>query len=1357
MDFCVLCGQPGSLEKDFCSICLARESSLPARDRSIEYARVLSGTGIPDMVAKGVKYRLEPQHLGAIQDIIVSVKGFEQDTGRNMASARMYHLLGNFFSAIGNQREALVNYQKASEITPSNLLTIREKIRVLEGLGRDGDARAEKAKMLNIQQMPGDTGPTGKPLPPSPPPGRGPSSPPPGPPGEAKDSRGSSEIPVHSDMPPSDSMRRTPPLPPSPPPPRRGDSPFPASPPDIPTGNLEMQPPSRGGEAPGPILPIKEPLLESGPYSSNVLPPEEPTAYGAGSQPESPPPLPHSPDAPTVTQVKQRVQEVFLWIGKLNPAGISTEPALNLLQDVQLTLTSSDTGSAMKSADRALEWCKSTMRDHAEKCSFELSEVEELISEAAEEGIPVDEPRREMEYASSSLGNENFADFSARIGTIRTHIDNYRKMRRFNLLLKGFSERLSVSKNIMGDIEPIPRLDEIMRIAVESLVANRFDELEGHLDKGIAILDSIEGIEELVKELPGFREQVTMVEDTGGSVDEVQRELILAMEALGSDRDAFVAHFENSRGILGREGERLRERRLARQLDELTGEIGRMSELEVDVSIPLGLADGITDLLKEKQYVKADDELQALNGAILNCYTAELAKIGDLLDQAQARNLTIPGIEEHLSLAVKAWNEQDRSTLYEELKFIKATVSESIEKGNYDIVLGELLADFKRYGERLGDNKATRHIGELLGQATGMVGSGASSRQLKEFFTELRSKMDELRGMAEVVDEIILLRDEVARADLPEEAAKAPLRELSIAERVLDTNLGFATNYVSTAREMIEELKGKYLEERLENQIIRCGDTLRELTEKGADVSFATLLYDKVVDLKGKNRSEEQQVLLEKLEEDLSEIKRGLYSDIARDRVIMLQTKMAEHSQDGLDLSDLNELLSTAINEMQSEHLEKAMGLLDECENILVDRVRYRETIETLKSIRHDLTELEEQGVNISKVEKILLLARPELEKGNYDGVMSYSDQCRATMKECYQQKEFLDILEHLYNEIEEARSARIDVSAAKVLAETSKNDIMDFNFLKAKDSIDKAREMIRRSVVEFHDLTELVRLSKQKIDETRAIGADVSSLDELFGEMMELATAGKYSDAKSKAKMIVEKSLSTQLSFISETRSRHPVPGPPPPAVQPDPTAIVRSQAVPEPELPPPIVPEEAPVPSPQPTSDGGDEEDITDLLADIRNLYQKGVPPTQQVNVTPTMPLPAQVQQSMPSNRQTPVHAPARAISPGYANPMTQQVIQQGQYQGNPMAQRQLRPQGQQQGNPMAQQQITPRSQQAPAAATPSAETLPGSDTSGNLLDEIRNIYSRLDSSSMTCPYCSRAIPRDSTFCSQCGRTLK
>lgn len=1280
MNYCQICGNPGASGEGSCQNCIAVQPPLPPGDRSVEFAKLLSETSIPDMVMRGKKYHFEPKNLAAIQDILIEMKGYERKSGGSMISARMYHLLGNFFSALGNHTNAIGLYEKAQRISPDNLILLREKIRTLEELGRTEDSRKEKKRLLSIQQVSQADSMTGKTNPPSPPPPAG--------------NFINGEVPAPNSPPPF--------APPPLPPPARARNDGNNVPGITVTGHKKPDnfQTAAGNTDRGEPRPPVDITAEEGPYSGGDISLSDKSTYGhPGTTAPEPPESSEtrSTRIPTITDVKQQVQQIFLYIGTMNPTGISTDPALQLLQNVQELLTASDTASAMKSAEAAVDWCETTMKEYLVRCRDELIEIRELVEEADREGVPLENQKKELKYATAALSNENLEDFRTNIDAIRTHITNFRQMRKFNPLLKEFSGKLSDAKTRLGDAEPIPRIEEIMKCAVEHLMANEFEELESSLGSGNTILKNIEGIEEQVRELPGLIGEARIAAESGGSVDEVLGELLMAEEALDVDPEKFIIHYEKAKELLGREGERMRRERLEMQLGELKGEIGRLGEIGVDIMVSLDQVDGVSELMKKGEFVKVEEGMRTLNGVILNCYASELAKVGNLIEEARSQNLSITGIEEHLGMAVSAWNEQDRMKLYEELKALKHIVAESIEKGNYSIVLSELLADYKRYGEVVGSNKATMKIGELLGQATGMMET-SYSQEINDFFTELRSKMTELGDMARIMTEISGLRLEIEKAMLPEDVASGSLRELSIAERVLDTNIGFAANYVETARTMVSKLKKKYFEERLGEEIRTYGVAIEELGQKGADISFARVLLEKIVDIEKERRFSEAEVLLEKLGEEVSEIKTGLYSDIARDRVIMLQTSIAEHGREGLDLTEVNELLGAAINEMQNGDLTRSMSLLDECDSVLSDRLQYRETIEILKGIRRDMSDLEGLGVDIKRAEKALQRARPELEKGNYDNVREYAEECRAKMNECYQQKEFLEILEQLYNEIDEARSVKIDMSAANLLAETARKDIMEFNFLKAKDSVERARDMIRRSVLEFHEMTELIKLAQQKIDETRAIGADISTLDALFDEMMDLAMSGSYSKARSKAKIVVEKSLSFQLSYISKKRSKEHISIPQPPTEG-------RTHRADVPPSPPEAVP-------PPDVSDGAgrdgtgnEEEQITDLLADIRTLYQKGPPPKPPSSVMVTRPLPDIHDRTAPANQPGP--DPHREVGVPEKPPETE-----GRY---------------------------------------------SPESSGDLLAEIRNIYSRLDTTTMTCPYCSGAIPRDSTFCSQCGRTLK
>ena len=345
---------------------------------------------------------------------------------------------------------------------------------------------------------------------------------------------------------------------------------------------------------------------------------------------------------------------------------------------------------------------------------------------------------------------------------------------------------------------------------------------------------------------------------------------------------------------------------------------------------------------------------------------------------------------------------------------------------------------------------------------------------------------------------------------------------------------------------MMMELRERFVEERIEGHIERCRLEIEELCESDADLSFAGALLEKISDISKEKRFDEAEVLFNKLDEEIAELQKKILNVKFQERMVQVQARMEALAEEGVDLSFQTPILNAAMEAIQWGELDKAISLLEEIDNSLDNQKNYEETIQILKSIRKELNEMEERGLDIRKAEEILLLARPELEKGNYDTVKKYAEECRKTMKECRHQGEMFESLERLHEEIEEAKKAKIYVKTALEIAQVAQNAIVEFDFLRASNSIESARKSIRDSVKEFHELTELVKLSRLKIDETKELGADVRELEGHFNEINIFLSQGRYEEAKVIAKNIVERSLSVQLKHISNRSSPEPAPPPP-------------------------------------------------------------------------------------------------------------------------------------------------------------------------------------------------------------------
>ena len=955
-----------------------------------------------------------------------------------------------------------------------------------------------------------------------------------------------------------------------------------------------------------------------------------------------------------------------------------------MLQKAQDLLSSSNTTEAMNAANSAVQWSENAVREHEEKCTADLVECQNLISNAANKGIALEGVQGEMELAINAYQNKNYPELENHIGSIKSFLGNQMNMGRYNNLLRELSLRINRTKEVVGPSKTSQRLDEILAAATEDLVNGRFDDLGRLIEDGDQLLSNIEESGENIKILSVLSMEVDTIREAGGDVEEISHELSLAEGMIGIDNNSLMMHLENGRAMIERIKNTFKEDVLSRQLSERRTDIEKLRELGMDVSVPESTLGNMISHLNQGKYADAEEGLGRVSGEILACYSRELGNLGERIEKARTENIPIPNLDENLSNTVNALNSQDISALAYHFSILVNSVNNCLLSLNSATSLEELFNDLERYRGILGETGKIMEISRLLERARTLL-SRNEQEGAKTIMDQTRVQVDALQDVAELFSDISQCKSEIKEGNYPDEAVKDVKRELTIAERMLDTNIGFARNYVNNAKSMMEEVRSKFIAERIEGHLMKCLHDIEVLETGEADLSFAKALFDKISDISKEERYEEAEVLFEKLDEEIADLRNKVLTRTVQDRMVNIQTRMAAIAAEGVDLSEYNELLNKAIETMQWGENEKVIPILDEIEISIENQTSYKEVIEELKNIRMDLNELEGHGVDIKKAEKILMNARPELERGNYGLVRKYSLECREAMVECREQKQMLETLEHLYGEIEDARRARINVTRAMELAESAKNDIMDFNFPSAKDSIENTMESIRESVKDFHELTELVKLSRLKVDETREIGADISTLEAQYDDMMDLVSGGRYGEAKVLSKSIVERSLSVQLSYIS-SRSRPEPPSPPPPG---------SSEPAETPSAGDPFGGSGLP---PLYESDMG------------RPLSQTPVPGTGSDVTGPGGPHGGHSVLST-----TPIPAPA--------TPVTSHPV--------------------------------PTISRPFEGSSTSSDAPSGSTT--DLLAEIRNIYSKLDSTTIACPYCSGNIPRDSTFCSQCGKVLK
>ncbi|MDP6154992.1 MAG: hypothetical protein QF682_02505 [Candidatus Thermoplasmatota archaeon] len=1279
MNYCLICGKNDAGANQLCMKCGVNPLDR-VKESGVGFAKRLGNTSIPDMITKGVKYTLKPPELMAIQDILLELGKLEKETGDIIGSARMYHLLGNFFSVLNNSSGALDNYNKALSIAPDNFIVLREKIRVLELMGKKDEAKATKAELIRYQQNPAGPPP---PHSPDPPPFSNPTPFPPIAPDESP-----------SIIPPTTPPFGTPP-PFKPAPPAEPPTTKPAPP--IPPSSLAPL------EAPPPVSSYGSQGIPVPPKYSYKDPPNSPPPVSSYGPPPIPVAQPYSYSAPAPEKdqthraeqsrspgadpasVNLRVKEAFQWINKMSGAGIETAPAFQMLQNAQELLAMNPDG-AMDKANEALAWCEKTFENEMELHKSDLLKTQGLLSSALEEGIRYDEGQSEMEAAVLAFKSNDFTEFSRLIGTIKKTVEDSTNMRKYNSLLREFSTRVNTVKEILGpSAAGAFGLDSVVSEAAENLVAGNYIELAEILERSDRILSDIEELVDTLKEIPVLKGEIETLRGFGVDADGILGELSLAEESIGHDKFRFTAHFEHAKAQIEDAKEKQKGEYLDRILIDCKDAAGKLNELEVSTDEMEKSIDGINDCVDRGDLAEAEEILNRLVTDILTTYTGELGQLGERIEEAQSKNIAIPDVEETLSLTVQALNSRDITSLSEHFGALSKVVNDSYASGDLNAKLAELQEDLAKKESVMGENEAIRTIKRLF-ERVAVLNERGQSDGAKEIMEEAASQLEGLRDMEELFVDISKLRGEMKEGNYPDIALKNLKRELTIAERMMDTNIEYARKYLANANVMMAEVREKFVEERIEGHIERCRLEIEELEKDDADLSFAAALLEKISDISKEKRYDEAEVLFAKLDEEIAELQKKVLNVKLQERMVHVQTRMETLGEQGTDLSAQTPQLNAAMEAMQWGELEKAIALFENIESSLDNQKNYEETIQILKSIRKELNQMEEQGSDIKKAEEILLLARPELEKGNYDMVKKYAEECRNTMKECRHQGEMFESLERLHEEIEEAKRAQIYVKKAQEIAQVAQNAIAEFDFLRASNSIESARKSIRDSVKEFHELTELVKLSRLKIDETKELGANVVELEGQFNEINVFLSQGRYEEAKGMAKNIVEHSLSVQLKHIS-SRSRPEPLAPPPPSLGEQKPAPLPTQAIPP-------VSSGSPVPNFARTAgmQVGNTDSTHSVNRDWTGAGTRNPSPPPEMHKDP--------------------------LFEGLANPPLK--------------------------NP-AQAVVPPASGTAKSGATT------------DLLAEIRNIYSKLDSSSMSCPYCSGNIPRNSTFCSQCGKSLK
>ena len=737
--------------------------------------------------------------------------------------------------------------------------------------------------------------------------------------------------------------------------------------------------------------------------------------------------------------------------------------------------------------------------------------IEELASEEEEikeMGGNVQDLYELIEKAKENLEKNNLALAAETIERGKKLVEDTK----FNMVVNAMNPAFNKIKAAAKIGADISSAEKMLLDARNALKLGKYKEAMELSKKCETILDKImESYKKTTELLPELEKLFTDAEKSGADTSEAKRLLIGVKQAL-SKKDfvsAYKLAVQTKDALIKGKLEGIKEKmRNAKSLIEIADAYG-IDVVEPDVSVQeaekaLEAGD------EEKASEMIDDAIKEMKKRIEETLSKEFVELGKKLEPMKE----YVDIEEEKKAIIKGKKSMefgDYESAFSAIDEIKKSIDEMGKE-----IAEKSVEDAKNSAEELiaSEDVDTAELEDLVAEMLALYKEG----KYAEAFEASKKVIEKANSLAKTMAQKSYNK---ARANLNEvrkirEIGGIDLRQFQ--DSLIEAKAEFKRrNYLNCARisteisESIETFLSSY-----KNAVAALGvaqSIIKESEEKGMNAAkYKKMLIEAKKNLKN-GKFKEALDLAETITNSLQGVS-GKEDLNARLRLI--EAKIFSAKTLGIELENYEEKMEEIQKAINEDKLEEGSYLADELEKDIEER--FRGAIEKKISMAATLVEdAKEIGINVSKAEEDLLVAKDAFDKKDYIEAYRYADEAQKIIDEIRNvSKKVAEKIKQAQDRIREAEGLRADVRNAVIVLDRAIEALKNNRTNEAMKLAEESLEVVEKA--EDEKIRKVIGDFKRLVEKSKKTGMDTSLAENLIHQAENALERKDYEKALSLA-----------------------------------------------------------------------------------------------------------------------------------------------------------------------------------------------------------------------------------------------
>ena len=771
--------------------------------------------------------------------------------------------------------------------------------------------------------------------------------------------------------------------------------------------------------------------------------------------------------------------------------------------------------------------------------------IEELASEAEEikeMGGNVQDLYELIEKAKENLEKNNLALAAETVERGRKLVEDTK----FNMVVKAMNPaftKIKAAAKIGADISDAERM---LLDARNALKLGKYREAMDLSKKCEAILDEIlDSYKKTTELLPELEKLFLEAEKSGGDISEAKRLLVGVKQAL-SKKDyvsAYKLAVQTKEALIKGRLEGMKERiKSAKSLIEIADAHG------IDVVEPEVTVQEAEKALGEGDEEKASKLIEEATKELKKRIESELSKQFSELSDA------LESMKEHLDI------DEEKKAIIKGKK--------SMEFGDYESAFSAI-DEIKKRMDELGKEIAEKSVENAKNSAEELISAeDVDTSELEDTVAEMLAlyKEGKYTEAFEASKKVMEKANSLAKgmAQSAYNKARANLNELKKIKEIgavtlkqfqdplIEAKAEFKRgNYLNCARiarevsEKMEKILSIY-----KSSVAAIGvaqSALKEAEDKGMNVAK----YKKaLMEAKKKFKAGKFKEAMDMAESITSSLKGVSGKEDLNARLRLIEAKIFSAKTLGIKLEGYEERMEAIQRAIKENKLEEGSYLADELEKEIEDR--FKEAIKKKIAMATTLVEdAKEIGINVSKAEENLLIAKDAFEKKDYIEAYRYADEAQRIIDEIRNvSKKVAEKIKEVQDRIREAEGLRADVRNAEIALDRALDALKNNRTKEAMKLAEESLELVEKA--EEEKVKRVIGDFKRLVEKSKKTGMDTSLAENLIHQAENALERKEYERALSLAmqseaelekaelqKDIAEKAIDTLKKKVEESAKK--------------------------------------------------------------------------------------------------------------------------------------------------------------------------------------------------------------------------